>query len=427
MYMHFLYALIPLMINMKRKRLDITETAIQNQEQNQEQKQKKKIQVIVNTMESELQREEVEKLGTIIYELPMIGSYVVEIYEEDKGTLEGIKGVVRVEQDMQLTAQMDTARQLINDNASIEGSNMGKGVTVAVLDTGIYPHMDLTYRENRIIAFKDFTDKKEYPYDNNGHGTHVAGIIAGDGYESNGKYAGIAPLANLVGLKVLRKDGSGNISDVLAALQWVVDHGEEYNIKIINLSVGMKDVEGEQSALVRGVDAAWDRGFVVICAAGNNGPDSGSVTTPGISRKVITVGASDDKETVDIQDDSISNYSGRGPTRACIKKPDVVAPGSNITSLNCNLDQTSKLTAFEKVGYVKKSGTSMATPIVSGLIARLMSDFDYLTNREIKLALKYSTISLGLEDAHQGWGLIDAQKLYSYFRQRYHQRSNSII
>jgi len=377
---------------------------------------KETVQVIVNCQETEKTKEEFRKIGKIKYELPMINSYVLEVSRGNINRLEGIEGVVKIEQDTHLTAQVDVARGTVNAEWKIFDSALGEDVGVAVLDTGIYPHLDLVGNTDRIIAFKDFVNNRENPYDDNGHGTHVAGIIGGDGFESNGRYMGIAPKCNLIGIKVLNKDGNGNISDVLAGIQWIIDNREKYNIKVINLSVGMKDIEGEEAALVKAVNIAWDQNIVVICAAGNNGPGRNSITTPGVSRKVITVGSSDDAETVSILGDFISDYSSRGPTKECIKKPDIVAPGSNISSCNCNKEYYSDSKGYpeKEVGYIKKSGTSMATPVVSGIIARLLSDYPNITNKDIKLGLKYSANDLGFDQEHQGWGLIDLKRLYQY-------------
>lgn len=376
--------------------------------------EKVKIQVIVNCEESYEHREELEKIGTLKYELPMINSYVMEIHEEDLGQLAGVKGVVKIEQDTHLTAQMETARQTVNAPWLEDTSVLGENITVAILDTGLYPHNDFVQRSNRIIAFKDFINNLEQPYDDNGHGTHVAGIIAGDGFESDGKYMGIAPRCKVIGIKVLSKDGSGNISDVLAGIQWVLDNQEKHQIRVMNLSVGMEDLEGENSVLVKGVDVAWDKGVVVVCAAGNNGPTKGTITTPGISRKVITVGSSDDSEDVKIQGDFVSRYSSRGPTKSCIKKPDVVAPGSNITSCHCDASYVPSKQGYlsDRAGYIQKSGTSMATPVVTGALVRVLSDFPNITNMELKLKIKYSTNDLGFNQEQQGWGLIDMKKLY---------------
>ncbi|GKX31651.1 serine protease AprX [Vallitalea longa] len=373
----------------------------------------KNIQVIVNCSKDDKYENELKKLGRVKYRLPMINSYVLELPEKYVGKLNGIKGVEAVEHDALITAQMDVARETVNTTwADVRGVS-GKGIGIAVVDTGVYPHQDLTKTKNKIVGFKDFVNNKEFPYDDNGHGTHVAGIISGDGYESNGKYKGIAVESNIIGVKVLNKKGSGNISDVLAGIQWILDNRKRFNIRIINLSVGMKDIEGEKSALVRGVNAAWDSGLIIVTAAGNNGPEEGTITTPGISRKVITVGSSDDAETVKIMEDLISDYSGRGPTKECIKKPDIVAPGSNIIACSTDKEYTPKDKYYPNndIGYTKKSGTSMATPIVSGCIALLLSRHPELTGKDVKLKLKDSAIDLGFSQAHQGWGLIDVKKL----------------
>lgn len=202
----------------------------------------------------------------------------------------------------------------------------GKGIGVAVLDTGCFPHEDL---KNRIAAFRDMVGRRQAPYDDNGHGTHVCGIIGGSGAASGGLHRGVAPGCHLIPVKVLDRRGNGYVSDVLSGLAWIRENKERYNIRIVNISVGSfpRRNMGENSALVRGVNTAWDAGLVVVVAAGNMGPKSGTITTPGISRKVITVGCSDDHKEVNVMGSRMIDYSGRGPTGACICKPDIVAPG----------------------------------------------------------------------------------------------------
>lgn len=275
----------------------------------------------------------------------------------------------------------------------------GKGVGVAVLDTGIYPHQDF---DNRIAAFIDMVQKKRSPYDDNGHGTHISGIIGGSGTASDGRYQGVAPECRLISIKVLDHKGNGYASDVLAGLKWIRENKERYGIRIVNISVGSFTKKGmsENSALVKGVNAAWDDGLVVVVAAGNNGPGRMTITTPGISRKVITVGCSDDYKEVDVMGNKMVDYSGRGPTGACICKPDIVAPGSSVVSC-CN-----------DIGkYSSKSGTSMSTPIVSGAIALLLEKYPYMENVDVKLRLMEKVIDLGLPRNQQGWGLLDVGRL----------------
>lgn len=253
-----------------------------------------------------------------------------------------------------------------------------------------------------------------------GHGTHVAGIIGGNGFSSKGKYIGIAPACNFIAVKVLDHRGDGNISDVLAGLQWIIDNRKKYNIRIVNISVGTssKDNLDENSLLVQGVNAVWDSGIVVVVAAGNNGPGPMSISTPGISRKVITVGSSDDNVAVEVFGTKTKDYSGRGPTPYCIKKPDIVAPGSNIISCNISRFMVKGRNGGLKYNssdnpmmYTIKSGTSMATPVVSGAIALLLSAHPEYTNREVKLKLRESAQDLGMHWEKQGWGLLNIRKL----------------
>ena len=151
---------------------------------------------------------------------------------------------------------------------------------------------------------------------------------------------------------------------------------------------------------VKGVNAAWDDGLVVVVAAGNQGPGRQTITTPGISRKVITVGCSDDHKEGNVMGNRMVDYSGRGPTGACICKPDVVAPGSSIISCS-----------NEPGRYMIKSGTSMSTPLVSGAIALLLEKYPDMSNRDVKLRLRERCVDLGLPKNQQGWGGLDVQRL----------------
>ncbi len=275
----------------------------------------------------------------------------------------------------------------------------GKGIGVAVLDTGCYPHEDL---KHRIAVFRDVVGRGTEPYDDNGHGTHVCGIIAGDGASSNGTHRGIAPGCHLIPVKVLDRRGNGYASDVLSGLRWICKNQDTYNIRIVNISVGSfsRKNMSENSALVRGVTDAWDAGLEVVVAAGNMGPASGTITTPGISRKVITVGCSDDDQEVTVMGNRMIDYSGRGPTGSCICKPDIVAPGASVISC-----------ANKSRGYAAKSGTSMSTPFVSGALALLLEQQPELSNRDVKLLLRERAVDLGLPKNQQGWGLLDIGRL----------------
>lgn len=275
----------------------------------------------------------------------------------------------------------------------------GRNIGVAILDTGVFLHNDL---KRKIVLFKDFVNDNNIPYDDNGHGTHIAGIISGNGFSSYGEYRGIAPDANLICLKVLDEKGDGNTNDVLRALEFIIKNKDKYGIRIINISIGSipRTNNGERTRLIQGVERAWDCGLCVIVAAGNNGPAPMSVTTPGISRKVITVGSSDADNLTGAKNKVINQFSGRGPTPYCIVKPEVVAPGSEIKSCSNKGND-----------YVIKSGSSMSTAVVSGCIALLMEKYPNITNSEVKLRLYERCVDINLPKNQQGWGKLNLHSL----------------
>jgi serine protease AprX len=280
----------------------------------------------------------------------------------------------------------------------------GEGITVAVIDTGVAPHNDLTRPNNRIVGFKDMVNNKADPYDDNGHGTHVAGIIAASGYSSGGKYVGIAPKANILGIKALDKSGGGNISDIIDAISYIVATKDKYNTKIINLSLGTPANNScDKDPLCKAVDMAINAGLIVVVAAGNSGPEKGTILSPGINKNVITVGAIDDKRTIDPSDDTIAPFSSRGPTSEGLMKPDVLAPGANINSLS-----NTKLN-----GYTSLSGTSMATPLVSGSIALLLNKHKDLSPQDVKNKLIKSSIALDNSPETYGIGVLNLKLLFN--------------
>lgn len=272
----------------------------------------------------------------------------------------------------------------------------GKNIGIAVLDTGISNHIDLN---DNLVCFKDYINIRKTAYDDNGHGSHVSGIIAGNGYKSKGRFKGIAPDSKIIMLKCLDKNGNGKIDNAEKGLDFIIDNRDRFNIRIVNISVGSikRTDDNESERLVNAVEELWKLGFVVIVAAGNNGPDKGSVTTPGNAKSVITVGASDDNMVSG--NDRRKNYSGRGPTKICVVKPEIVCPGTGIISCN------------NKNGYSTKSGTSMAVPIVSGIVALMLESKPDLTNKEIKKKMYETAIDVGLPKNHQGWGEINARRL----------------
>lgn len=261
-------------------------------------------------------------------------------------------------------------------------------------------HNDLLVSPNRVVQFIDFIHGKKSMYDDNGHGTHIAGIIASVGKYKKG-YIGIAPKVKLIILKVLDENGKGDVDKVIEGMKWIIENARRYNIKLVNISMGTGGPakEYDNQRLVSVVNNMWDMGMTVCVAAGNEGPNKNTITIPGISHKVITVGA---YNNVKFKDD-ISNvkfYSGQGPTRDCIVKPEIIAPGNKIVSCNNSAR-----------GYSTLSGTSMATAIVTGGVALLMEKYPNMSNKDIKLRLRSSTVNIGLPPNVQGWGMINIKKL----------------
>ena len=298
---------------------------------------------------------------------------------------------------------MDRVRKLTGAEPLLTKGFTGKGITAAILDSGIYPHPDL---KERIIDFRDFLNGQTGCYDDYGHGTHVAGILAGNGKLSRGRYRGIAPDCRLLPVKVLNRRGNGSRQDILRGIEFVIATREQYHTRILNISVGTLEEGKDDEELIQAVETAWDAGLVVVAAAGNLGPEKESITSPGSSRKIITVGASDDEQKEEFFKRSRiqPGYSGRGPTCACIVKPELTVPGTGIVSCNARYTSTRR-------AYTVKSGTSMATPVVSGAAALLLSLHPDLSNLDVKMHMRESAVDLKLPGSRQGWGFLRIDRL----------------
>jgi serine protease AprX len=306
------------------------------------------------------------------------------------------------------------ARNVVRNGRTLTGES----VTIAVIDTGIHPHRDL---DKRIIDFVDFINQETLPYDDNGHGTHCAGDAAGDGDASGGQYAGPAPKANLIGVKVLDKTGSGSLETVMQGVEWCINYNENNTgkkIDIISMSLGAaaEQYENENDdPMVQIVEKAWEKGIVVCVAAGNEGPRKGTIASPGISDQVITVGALDDKNSLDRTDDGVAEFSSRGQTVHKVDKPDILAPGVNIISLRSPNSYLDKLQKSSRVGsdYFVLSGTSMATPICAGIVALILEQNRDLKPLDVKELLKKNTVIWNDKEKFDpniyGAGYIDAE------------------
>jgi serine protease AprX len=308
----------------------------------------------------------------------------------------------------------------VNADQVWQQGTTGSGVTVAVLDSGVAADLDLVAPANRLLASVNFADVRTVS-DPGGHGTHIAGIIAGNGSRSGGEFVGIAPQANIVDVRVLGNTGSGRISSVIRGIEWVLAHRAVYNIRVINLSFGARaNLSYRADPMAAAVEIAWRRGLVVVAASGNGGPAGGTVVTPGIDPYAITVGATDDQGTLSRRDDLLAWFSAWGSADSNAK-PDLVAPGRRLVSLRVpgssldTLFPDRVVVARNGSTYFRLTGTSMATGVVSGAAALLLARRPDLTPDQVK-ALLVGTTQLYGQDSGQilpdptagGSGLLDA-------------------
>ena len=291
----------------------------------------------------------------------------------------------------------------------------GSGTTVALLDTGVYAaHPDLA---GRVVHCEDLSHEAgtaAHCADTFGHGTFMAGLIAGDGTASRGKYTGAAPGSSIVSVKAAGYDGATDVSTVLAGIQWIVAHKDAYGIRVMNLSLGTDSSQDYRlSPLNYAVERAWASGIVVVVSAGNSGPDSATVMKPGDDPYVITVGASNDEGSMAIGDDMVPVFSSRGPTRGNgLPKPDVVSPGVHTVSLRSPgsaIDQRYGATAAVDDLYFKGTGTSMATATVSGIVAQILEAGPALSPDQVKHRLTSTAREIAeTDELRAGAGLVDA-------------------
>lgn len=301
---------------------------------------------------------------------------------------------------------MERVRKLIQcQDASVQHLT-GKNVSVGVLDSGVFMHDDL---KDNIEGFYDFIHNRQTtPYDDTGHGTHVCGILAGNGRASAGRYRGIAPRAKLYVGKILDQNGEGDISTLIRGLQWLLSISAKEKIRIINISISSVDFakESEKRSLYRLFRIAFDNNILIVTAAGNAGPSGSTISRLGDSSYVICVGCHEGKHYAG-NGKKCQDCSGRGPGFFVYKKPDLVAPGTEIIS--CSRYQGK---------YVAKSGTSMATPIVSGILALAVEKNPYISAQELKRRLILSADDLGESYLMQGFGMVNAKRMLQEIKSR---------
>jgi subtilisin family serine protease len=370
--------------------------------------------------------------------LDLINGHVLEVPDSMLATLAASAVISRVHANRPVVGA--NFRTAVTSGAFFVKQHLGysgAGVGVAVLDSGVTAwHDDLTpgkgdrtrypYGNQRVAAFVDFVNGRPLPYDDLGHGTHVAGTILGNGFDSRGQMAGVAPDASLISLKVLGDNGQGTESDVIAALNWVAANARRYNIRVVNVSLGAAVADSYwQDPLTLAAKALVDRGIVVVAASGNFGQDAaghklwGAVTAPGNAPWVLTVGASSTMGSVTRRDDTVAAFSSRGPTLVDqIAKPDLVASGVGTVSIAAaeSVYYSTKSAALVKGSvptaakpYLSLSGTSVAAPVVSGTVALMLQANPRLTPNLVKAILMYTAQQYpGYRPLEEGAGFLNA-------------------
>jgi serine protease AprX len=383
---------------------------------------------------------EITKLGGRFgRRLQLINALVIELPNGQIKKLAQHPAVARLDLDRPTKAHMARVANLVGARyvRAAYGYD-GAGIGVAVIDSGVTNwHNDLTYTgsnslvhvqgNQRVAAFVDFVNGGTQPFDDFGHGTHVSGIVAGNGHDSGGSHAGIAPAAHIVSLKVLDGLGQGVISDVIAAIEYSIANRTAYNIRVINLSVGSAVTSSYNvDPLTLAAKRAVEVGMVVVAAAGNAGrnaagqPQYGAITSPGNAPWVLTVGASSHAGTLNRLDDTHAGYSSRGPTaKDHAAKPDLLAPGTGVVSLSSanstfyatkTTSLLSGLFPSATQPYLSLSGTSMATPVVAGTVALMLQANPNLTPNLVKAILQYTAQAApGVDYMTQGGGFLNAK------------------
>lgn len=326
----------------------------------------------------------------ILSELRFIDAMVLKLSSDNLKNIAMQNFVDFISSTAKVSALMNVAREIVGTKYI---DSQGENVTIAVIDTGISSHLDFVMPQNRIIAFENFIDDRKTNFDDNGHGTFVAGVCAGNGLVSGGKFAGIAPKAKIVSLKALNNKGEATAMQILNALQWVYDNHKKYNIKVVCMSFGSQPL-GINDPIMRGAERLWQKGICMVAAAGNSGPKFETIKSPGISPRIITVGGFDDNRIDDTYNENffeIAEFSSRGPALGRMK-PDVVAPAVDITS--CGV----------KDNYVSLSGTSVATPIIAGLCAKIISLNPKLSPDQVKRIIQRNSKPITFNRNKEGYG-----------------------
>ncbi len=342
--------------------------------------------------------------GTNENVLPIVNGVSVDVPSDRLAELSHAPGVTAVTKNraVQLSATAwddgtSSSSYVWNSGAgSTWGStNGGAGVSVAVLDTGVSEVGDLA---GRVLAGPDLSGENQNGVDSYGHGTVMAGIIAGDGADSQPTpRTGVAPKAKIISVKVAGANGATDVSTVLAGMSWVGAFKDTYNIKVLNLSWGVPSTQSPQiDPLNYGVEKLWTMGVTVVVAAGNSGPNAGTILKPGDDPLVLTVGAYDDRGDDGLTNDVVPSWSSQGPTAAGLSKPDLVAPGRTLVTTRApgSTVVTQNPRSLVAPSYIKGSGSSQAAAVTSGVAALLLSAHPEWTPDQVKYALTSTALPI---------------------------------
>jgi len=344
---------------------------------------------------------EAKKNGLKFFEYPFINAIGVTLSQKQIVQFAKTSVVGFIAKQTRVSTQIDVAKKILNVKKLVENGCTGKDVTIAFIDTGLNPHIDFCVPKNRIIKFVDLINDKKNYYDDNGHGTYVTSIACGSGLASGGKYSGVSPKSSIVSIKALEQSGETGAYKILEAMQWISDNYKQFGIKVVCMSFGSNPL-GKNDPLVVGAESLWNMGLVVVAAAGNSGPENYTIKSPGYSSKIITVGGLDDKRQPDGEFErnkfEIAKFSSRGPA-GMFFKPDLVAPAVNITGASFNKET--------KEFYVKMSGTSVATPIIAGICALIISKNPNINPDRLKIKLVGSCYKLTKNRNEEGFGVLD--------------------
>lgn len=332
-----------------------------------------------------------------LVKIPFLSSVILRVNLSEIENIARLGFVKFISDSSKVCSLMYNTKKFLGEDEFLDKNDTYTKVSnVAIIDTGIYPHIDFLLGRNRVLKFVDLINNKPQMYDDNGHGTFVAGVINGWGIAN--KYGGIDKKCGLVVIKALDKDGETDSGKILEAMQWILDNKDKYNITTVCMSFG--SLRRNNDPLVKGVNVLWKNGIVVITAGGNSGPKYDSIMSPGSSRRVITVGSLDEVTNGKLK---VADFSSRGPVDGYYK-PDLVVLGTNIISTN----------VFDKVNkkfYTSMSGTSVSTPMVAGVASILKSINPNYTPDQIKYMILSACKPIEGDRNKEGFGYLDLRNL----------------